>query len=286
MGAKRFYKFRSVSKLDDLANDCALHTLFNSYAIFHGRKGFDDLFDSKIDIVHPTPQEILELLQKPNIIDRKRKEMNRWISDGGFTPDGDQFLRDYEKELNNLIDSYPIYCLSSHNACNLLWSHYASGHEGFCIEHEFAGDQPTEVSYQEHIGSVALMDLIRHNLSLDSDAGHLPASSADHLNDSNNLGKRIMDALLVKLKCWSYEGEYRWIGSNQMGRVPNEPGYIKVPYRPQQVKAVIFGRRMPARVKNYIRANLPFDTEYKQAVERKDYIEIVPFDEQMHLDET
>ena len=102
---------------------------------------------------------------------------------------------------------------------------------------------------------------------------------------SIDLGERIHDALPVKLQCRSYEGEYRWLANNEMGQVSKDPGFIVVPYKPQQVKAVIFGCRMPARVKNYIRKNLPFNTEFLQAVERKDYIEIVRFDEHIHLEE-
>jgi hypothetical protein len=279
----KFYKFRPVS--DDLANDHSLDALFNSYAIFSGRRNFNDLFDSKIEIVHPTPQQILTLLQQSNIKDHKRNEMNSWVSNGEFTSNGVRFLCVYETNINSLLDTYPIYSLSIHSTCNLLWAHYASSHTGFCLELEFPAEQPRKVSYREHIGSIAMLDHIKHNISLDSSIGHLSASSIYHLDASIELGERIHDALLVKLQCWSYEGEYRWLASNAMGQVPKGERFIKIKYDPQQVKTVIYGCRMPAKVKTYIRKNLPFDTEFKQAVERKDYIEIVPFDEHMHLEE-
>jgi hypothetical protein len=149
--------------------------LLNSEAKFSGRKTFNDLFDSKIDFVHPTPQQILTLLQRPNIDAHKKTIMNSWVSNGAFTPDGVRFLSKSETALNDLIDTYQIYCLSSQNTCDLLWAHYASDHTGFCIELEFFGEQPTKVSYQEHIGSIGLLDLIKHNLSLDSSIGHLDA---------------------------------------------------------------------------------------------------------------
>jgi len=266
VGTTRFYKFRQVG--DDLAMDNALDALVNSYAIFSGRKNFNDPFDSKIDIVHPTPPEILTLLQRPSIGAHPRTIINNWVSNGAFTPNGAVSLSKFETELSDMFDTYPIYSLSSHNTCNLLWAHYASCHTGFCIELEFAAEQPTKVSYQEHIGSIALLDLLKFNLKLDA---------------GNDLGQRIRDALLIKLKCWSYEREYRWIASNAMGRVAKGQRFIKVNYDPQQVKAVIFGCRMSPRVKTYIYKRLPFSTEFQQAIEMKDRIEIVRFDEHRHL---
>jgi hypothetical protein len=141
----RFYKFRPVSK--DLATDYALDALFNSYAIFSGRKNFNDPFDSKIDVVHPTPQELLTLLHRPNIDAVKRDTMSSWVSNGAFTPDGIRSLRARATALSDMIDSYPIYSLSSDNNCILLWSHYASCHTGFCIDLEFDTDQPQKVIY-------------------------------------------------------------------------------------------------------------------------------------------
>jgi hypothetical protein len=105
--------------------------------------------------------------------------------------------------------------------------------------------------------------------------------------DDLDLAQRIHDALLVKLQCWSYEGEYRWIASdgmgNQKGRLSKDELYMRVPYDPKQVKGVIFGCRMSPSVKAYIREQLPVSTEFQQAIEMKDRIDIVRFDEHRHL---
>lgn len=274
MGATRFYKFQSVSEqsAEDLAKaNKALDALVKSYAMFSGRKSFNDPFDSKIDIGYPTPQQVLTLLQRPNIDARTRNIVGSWVSNEAFTPVGIRFLRDCERTLNEIIDSYPMYCLSSHNTCTLLWSHYASSHTGFCIELEFAAEQPNEVHYQEHIASIALLDFLTSYFKLDA---------------NTDLGERIHSALLVKLRCWSYEGEYRWIADNAMGRVPKGQRAIELKYDPQQVRAVIFGCRMSPRVKTYIvktLRELRRTIELQQAIEMKDCIEIVPFDEHTHL---
>jgi len=264
VNSARFYKFRGVG--DDLAKDYALHALFNSYAIFSGRKNFNDLFDSKIDIPRPTPEQILALARDPGV-GANAAIVHRWISDGAFTFDGLRALSRTEAALNELFDSYPIYSLSSHNNCPLLWAHYASCHAGFCIELEFPGNQPKQVDYRKQIDSIPLVDFIKVRFGL----------------IGSDFGARIHDALLVKLDCWAYEGEYRWIATNEMGRVPRGDKFIKIPYDPEWVKAIIFGCRMRPEVKTYIRKNLPFSTEFKQAMERKDRIEVVAFDELSHL---
>jgi hypothetical protein len=266
MGAQKFYKFRSVNS-EDLSNDHALDALFNSYAIFSGRKNFNDLFDSKIYFERPTLEQVLFELSQNNIQDIYVNEALRWVSNGQFTPHFTEFMGKSETALNDMLDTYAIYSLSKHNACNLLWAHYASNHTGFCVELEFSGIQPSEVRYKEHIGSIPMLDCFVKNNS--------------HLG-----GKILMDQLLVKLNCWSYEQEYRWIANAQLGSIPKGDKFIKISYDPAHIKvtSVIFGCRMPSHIKTHIRANIPYATEFQQAVERKDYIEIVPFDERIHLE--
>ncbi len=96
--------------------------------------------------------------------------------------------------------------------------------------------------------------------------------------------KRIREALMVKLQCWSYEGEYRWIADKDrdVGKLPRGKRYLKIHYDADRVKAIIFGCRASSKFKTYIRRNLPSATKYKQAVEGKDTIEIIPFDLRKH----
>jgi hypothetical protein len=101
--------------------------------------------------------------------------------------------------------------------------------------------------------------------------------------EGTDFGIRLEDALLVKKNCWRYEGEYRWIASNAMGRVSPGKKFITIDYDPQWIKAIIFGCRMPADTKRYIRKNIPFGADFKQAIGGIDEIEIVPFDENLHL---
>jgi hypothetical protein len=264
-----FYKFRGITNWDNLTEDLSLDALFKSYAIFSGRKNFNDLFDSKIYLECPNPDLFLSLLQHPRIDREKKYRMDSWVLDGKFTPDGIRFFMTIERTLNELIDTYPIYSVSSHCTCNLLWAHYASSHKGFCIEFDFDGnEQPQKVTYQNDIASISILDLLKFDLRIDT---------------SNELGVKIKNALLVKLEEWHYEGEHRWIASDTMGQVPKGENFIKVMYDPRKVKSIIFGCRMIPDVKKYIIKNIPFTTLFKQAIETRNCIEIIDFDGNKHL---
>jgi hypothetical protein len=252
----RFYKFREVGS--NLVKDYALDALINSYAIFSSRKNFNDLFDSKIHMPRPTPEQIEDLLQGPGI--DHHATISSWLSAGKFTFSGLSTLKNLETAFDEMIDRYPIYCLSTLDSDALLWAHYASSHAGFCIEFEFPDVQPEKVSYRDHLESIPLLDFIKASL--------LGAADLD-------LANRIHDALHVKVNCWASESEYRWIAGNAMGQLSIGSKFKKMPYDPKWVKAVIFGCRTSSDVKAYIRKNLPFPTQFKQAIETKDRIEIV-----------
>jgi hypothetical protein len=261
----RFYKYREVRS--NLEEDHAVRALFGSYAIFSSRKNFNDLLDSKIEIVHPTPKQVWQLLRDPKLGSHAAM-VKGWISNGSFTAQGLRMFKTAEDGMNAIFDSYPLFSLSCHNDGHLLWAHYASSHTGICIEFEFPEtNQPNKVSYRKNLESIQLLDFFKSNFGL----------------IGVEFGERVHDALLVKLECWAYEGEYRWIADNGMGRITADANFIKVPYPTEWVKGIIFGCRTPSKTKSYIREHIPFKTDFKQAIATRDRIEIVPFGETLHL---
>jgi hypothetical protein len=261
-----FYKYREITDPKNPHKNNSIHALINSYRVLSGRRNFDDPLDSKIKFVCPSPQQLSSLrpiatLAYSHIIDGL-------VSNGKYTRVGYSFLNNMQALLNEMIDSYPIYCVSSRCDNNLLWNLYGSSHKGFCIEFEIEGnEQPKKVMYQEKIASINLFDLIRYNFRLD---------------DGNELGQRIHDALLVKLKKWAYQSEYRWIVPNSTGRVPKREMYIKNPYDPRKVKSIIFGYDMSPEVKEYVIKNIPFTTMFRQALRTEANIKIIDFDYRKH----
>jgi hypothetical protein len=264
-----FYKYRAINNYNDLSKDYSLDALFESYAIFSGRKNFNDLFDSKINIEYPTSEQLLSLLRQPTIDIQGRRLIESIVLNGTITATGIKLLERFKGELNELIDAYPIYSVSSLCTCNLLWSHYASSHKGFCIEFNFdENEQPHKVTYQKDIASVSLLDIFMYNM---------------RITTSKKFGIDIWDALHVKLEEWQYESEYRWVADNSMGKVPKGEKFIKIKYEPRKVKSIIFGCRMMPYVKNFIINHLPFTTVLKQAIETKNSIEVIDFNLKKHL---
>ena len=269
MNTTSFYKYRAINNYKDLSEDFSLDGLLKSYSIFSGRKNFNDLFDSKIQLEYPTSEQLLSLLQDPKNTREGKQRIESLIFNGMITSAGITVLKGFEAVLNELIDSYPIFSLSSQCASNLLWSHYASSHKGFCIEFNFdENENPLEVTYQKDIGSVNFIDIFMYNMGITT---------------SKKFGIDTRNALLVKLEEWQHESEYRWIASNLMGSVPKGEKFIKIKYEPRKVKSIIFGCRMMPNVKKYIINNLPFTRLFKQAIEAKNCIEIIDFDPKKHL---
>lgn len=256
---KYFYKYRSIDNISELGADHSIKGLFHNQAVFSNRINFNDLFDSKIELVKPTAEELEKL---NNMFEKLRfNSVDGCLSNGEIIPDGNDFTEGLIKEFNSLVDRYPFYCVSKTATNNLMWSHYADSHKGFCIEFKSEYMKADKVSYQENIPKINIMDLVRLKLNPSEDG----------------VLRRIWAALRTKLNEWKYEEEYRFQANNSMqgGKVPEGEKFIIIPYGPEFVESVIFGCRMPEKMKEYITNNMPEKMKFKQAVERTSSIEIV-----------
>lgn len=191
------YKYRPIEKHDDLKNDYYLDALFNQYAIFSSRANFNDLFDSKVNLIKPTPKEIKELSRK--IPKNRRNELLKNISKGCFTPEGNESIEKLKLHFNKKVDSYAFMSLSSRPDSNLMWSHYGASHRGFCIEYKTEFLKARKVTYVADIPSLKMLDLYYSYYGLLLD---------------DTLGVKILDALHCKLNEWGYESEYRYMASS------------------------------------------------------------------------
>ncbi|MGY5820851.1 hypothetical protein [Vibrio chemaguriensis] len=97
------------------------------------------------------------------------------------------------------------------------------------------------------------------------------------LLDNGEVGRKIWEALKIKLREWEYESEYRVQFGSDMKPLINkqEPNYTLVSYKPEWITAIIFGCRMDKRAIAYLDEKLPAFIERRYAVERKSSIEIV-----------
>lgn len=253
------YKYRAISNEKDLANDDAIDALFKSYAIFSSRKIFNDLFDSKVELVKPSARQIKSARDKAKSDDKNTyKYLNKWISNGKITIEGVTEIQKLEMEINKLIDSYAFLSLSAKNNSNLMWSHYANSHRGFCIEFRSEYIPADKVLYQDSIPQIELAKILA-----------MPPVIPD--SEDPHIGKKIWHALRTKLNEWDYEEEYRFQYDKKL---KPEEKFMKVPYTPDFLESVIFGCRTPQKTKDFIASNIQFPIKFKQAREGKSSIEI------------
>jgi hypothetical protein len=260
------YKYRGIHNKKNLIEDHSIDALFNCYSTFSSRRNFNDLFDTKIAFKYPSPKEFKNIINRLSKSDRKF--MSKYINRGKYTSDGKLFLDDFKNGMNRIIDAYAIFSLTSKNDCNLMWTHYADSHNGFCIEFKSDRILVDKIIYQPEIAKMEVSDFLLNHFQL---------------GPKDIIGQRIKDALIKKLKEWEYEDEYRLIAAESLAKIKPEEKFTKVDYPENFVNSIIFGVRMKKEIKQFIRDNIPFEIEFKQAIEGKSRIKVQAFNPKVHL---
>lgn len=110
-----------------------------------------------------------------------------------------------------------VYCFSSINDNILLWSHYAGGHRGICLEFDSKQfDKALEMKYFSVYPSIRPIDQMRRY----------------NLSRSQDMNEEILLPLLSKSIDWSYEKEWR---------IFHEQSNYLFGYEPTALKSVYFG---------------------------------------------
>lgn len=258
------YKYQSVKNFNNLDKDRSIQNLFKRQIVFSSPKNFNDPFDSKIELIPPSLQEIKNLRKK--VPSKYKDEIHSFYHEGNWTKKFTSFSKKIEQMFNKLIDDDRILCLSAIGDNNLMWGHYSNSHKGFVIEFDSQYMQGIEkVEYIHEIPTLKLINYIELYYTL-----------------KKEVGKEIMEALRCKLKDWSYEEEYRIILSNKTryGLLVSEKkncSIIKYPDKPI-VKSVIFGCRMPQEVRQYIVDNIPYQVNFKEIIELKSSLNIIDYE--------
>ena len=257
-----FYKYRSINNFDSLSEDNAIKALLNNHAIFSNRKNFNDLFDSKINLINPTPKQIKEL--KAKLSGDDAQYLSTLVSKGKFTPAWQDYSKKMHETFNAVVDKYIFYCVSTNPISNLMWSHYAGSHHGFCIEFKKELLQASEVSYQKKIPSLSMLDIIKLSFKIcDNDAFDI----------------KIWSALRTKLEEWKYEDEYRFQASNKMqgDALKVTDKYTIIEYPDNYINSIIFGFRMESSAREFITNNLPGFIKYKEVIIKNSALKIVDY---------
>lgn len=113
-----------------------------------------------------------------------------------------------------MAKKYGVLCLTENCESILMWSHYADGHRGFCMEFERTGD-----------GALVDFEILRP-VSYTRDC---PNIDLDKLMDESNVPAFIRELstfVLAKAEGWGYENE--WRGIYRLGnRLVDYPGKLK-----------------------------------------------------------
>ncbi|RYU46818.1 DUF2971 domain-containing protein [Aliivibrio finisterrensis] len=186
-----------------------------------------------------------------------------------------------EPNVKDAIRAARISCFSKRADNLLMWSHYANGLRGFCIEFDEAliveqNDHMAEiyeVSYKETppIIDTALIAMLTDQIDYHSDVIHSAKNDeeAESYNEwleisitrSNDIYKKM---LATKPKNWEYEEEIRLIYQSMSIGLDGE----FYSYPKKAVKAVIFGEKMPEKQQQVLRnvfKQYSHDIEFKMA---------------------
>lgn len=250
------YKYCPVYNIDKLDDEYSIINVLSNQVTFSTRSNFNDIFDSKIDFRVPNK---LELKKTSSMFNGRAKHDFRKAFLG---EKGKINFADFKKRVNEKLDSYLFFCLADKPDSNLMWSHYANSHKGFCLEWDATKINAEPVIYQSKIATFELLDVIKMQFGL---------------LDSKQVGQNYWDALKVKLNEWEYEGEYRvQFGDGMKHRVQKENDkFTIVSYEPEWIKSIIFGCRMDKKVIEHLDTKLPKHITRKYAKEGRSKIEIV-----------
>lgn len=107
-----------------------------------------------------------------------------------------------------LREMLKLTCFSELNNIDLMWSHYAQSHKGFCLEFEV--DEAEECSTEGHLFFLS-SDVSGYAFRKVRYADALPELAHYEGDSKDHKVERVLQCLSTKSMRWSYECEYRYI---------------------------------------------------------------------------
>jgi hypothetical protein len=192
MALQYLYKYRTF-------NDASERIITSDEVYVPSPLEFNDPFDCRIPVIANGREEDFRTLlhdhlkwKIPNLPKWRLEQIvhEKLRDDTHRNPD--LMKKELDYAITDRLSKTGVYCLSAVNDDILMWSHYADGHKGFCLEHE-GGDEKTflkrarKVRYQLKLPIVNYFDAILRDRTL------------------------LDTILLTKSEKWSYENEWRII---------------------------------------------------------------------------
>lgn len=249
------YKYYPVKNSENLDNEYSIINLIDNKTAFSTRRNFNDLFDSKVDLIKPNRRELKDLHTK--LKGKQKTHFKHFL----LGKDGHEQIDKFFQLANEKFDEYLYSCFTTEPDNNLMWSHYANSHKGFCLEWDATKFKADKIQYKDEIASFYILDILKleYGFAVETE-----------------IALKIWDALKTKLTEWKYENEYRVHLNNEMCAYynPRKEKFALVPYDPTWIKSIIFGCRMDIKTQNHIKDIMPPHIKVKYAVEGKSKVEI------------
>ncbi|MBB1319172.1 DUF2971 domain-containing protein [Shewanella sp. SR43-4] len=242
-----FFKYCPIHSHESLDKEYSLINLFSNQATFSRRENFNDLFDSKVLIKLPTRDRVRRTYQK---LSGESKRTFKQLYMGADAKANFDLL---VGKIEGVLDSYLFYCVTDNPINNLMWSHYANSHNGFCIEWETDSMTLDKVIYQHQLPTLDLLELLESTIGL---------------RTQEEIISQPWAALKVKLMEWEYEQEYRInLSHKAQSLVVKDLGkFALVKFQPEWIKSIIFGYRMPVETRDYLRSKMLEGTTFQEVV--------------------
>jgi hypothetical protein len=155
MSISSFYKYCPVYQDKCFDKEYSVVNLLADQVTFSTRKNFNDLFDSKINIIKPSKKQLRKF---GNELKTSKRQEFKSVFCGD---DWNLRVEELHQKINQILDDYLYFCVTDKNDNNLMWSHYANSHKGFCIEWDASKIKAERVLYQSTIPKIDLIELIK-----------------------------------------------------------------------------------------------------------------------------
>lgn len=117
----------------------------------------------------------------------------------------DSVMFDMDKRLSEQIDmKFRIGSLCTDFKNNLMWSHYADSHKGFCIEYDFS-------CWSAEQAKIFILPVFYSKERPKFPWELILANDTNDVNVKNRVAKKMLLSLLTKDEVWNYENEWRII---------------------------------------------------------------------------
>lgn len=192
-------------------NENYLYILINRKIWFSNPALFNDPFDCKYKFKDQVDRSEFIKYASKHIPESLPELKNLSEKDNAYNTIVNNMTENAYKDLHNA----GVFCLSRYDNNILMWSHYADGHKGFCIEFERNSDPDND------LGNYDMTSQVKYIRSDYEKVTILNKNSSDMY-------------FYTKAKNWKYEGEWRLI-SKKHSETRRLPG---------KITAIIFGLRM------------------------------------------